>query len=89
MKLSFLSGITCRMSPDSTAPLPRPPSAQCSTVPPVKWPGQLISVRPGAISCVAPSQNRIAGSGRVTHCRSEACSRIGASNARAQSAIAV
>src|SRR5258705_9676012 len=41
MKLTYLrSGISCTTSPLSSAPRPSPPAAQCSTVPPAKWPPQ-------------------------------------------------
>ena len=56
------------MSPVSSAPRPSAPAAQCSTCAPAKWPPQRISVRPSPSSSVSPSQNTIAGSGRITHC---------------------
>ena len=42
------SGMTCTMSPLSSAPAPPAPSRQCSTVPPAKCPPQRMSVTPVA-----------------------------------------
>lgn len=52
---------------------PYAPAAQCSTVPPSRWPPQRISVRPPASSFVSPSQKTMASSDRMTHWRSAAC----------------
>ena len=53
-------------------------------LPPSKCPPQRISVKLSPISLVSPSQNSIAGSGRMTHCRSAACRNTGQSKVSAQ-----
>jgi hypothetical protein len=70
MKLTWRkSGRTFSVSPVSSAPWPR---ATCSTDAPGKCPPQRTSVIPSPSSFVSPSQNSIAGSGRITHSRSSA-----------------
>src|SRR5262249_5482280 len=79
MKLTYLrSGINCTISPLNNAPRPSPPAAQCSTVPPAKWPPQRMSVTPRASGKVSPSHSLMTGSGRMIHCRSAACRWMGA-----------
>ena len=51
------SGMTCTMSPLSSAPAPPAPSRQCSTVPPAKCPPQRMSVSPSPSSRVSPSHS--------------------------------
>ena len=83
------SAATCTISPLRIAPRPSAPSAQCSTVPPGKWPPSRSNVTPCAISSASPSQWRIAGSGRMTQSASATCRWTGQSKARAQSCMQV
>jgi len=62
MKLKNLrSMVTVQMSEEHSTPRPPAPFAQCSTVPPGKWPPQQINVTSGNSGRVSPSQSLIAG----------------------------
>ena len=68
---------TWKMSPDSSAPRPLSPPAQCSTVPPAKCTPQLTSVTPGAIETRSPDHSRTRPSVRPSHSRSASCTHTG------------
>ena len=80
------SGITCTMSPASSACF----AAQWSTWAPAKWPPQRIRVRPPPSGFVAPSQKLDQRVGAHDPFPLGSCNQIGQANAdRAHSTIAV